>query len=142
MGFILMIRNILHHNLSFISPSYVLSCFSCVQLFVTPWIVACQAPLSLAFSRQEYWSGLLFLSPRDLPDPGIQLKFFCISIGRFFGSDSKASAYNMGDLGSISGSGRSSGEGNGNPLQCSWLENALDGEAWWATVHGVAKSLT
>ena len=38
--------------------------------FVTPWTVAHQAPLSLGFSRQEYWSGLPFLSPRDLPEPG------------------------------------------------------------------------
>ena len=45
---------------------------SCVQLFVTPWTVACQAPLSMGFSRQEYWSGLPFPPPRDLPDPGIK----------------------------------------------------------------------
>ena len=38
----------------------------------TPWTVACQAPPSMGFSRQEYWSGLPFLSPRDLPDPGIE----------------------------------------------------------------------
>ena len=48
----------------------------------------------------------------------------------------------MGDLGSISGSGSSPGEGNGNPLQDSCLENPKDGGAWWATVHGVAKSRT
>ena len=41
---------------------------------VTPGTVACQAPLSMAFSRQEYWSGLPFPSPGDLPDPGIELK--------------------------------------------------------------------
>ena len=58
------------------------------------------------------------------------------------GSDSKASAYNVGDLGSIPGSGRSPGEGNGNPLQYSCLENAMDGGDWLATVHGVAKSRT
>ena len=58
------------------------------------------------------------------------------------GSDSKASACNVGDLGSIPGSGRSPGEGNGNPLQYSCLENPIDGGAWWATVHGVAKSRT
>ena len=45
---------------------------SCVQLFVTPWTVACQAPLSMGFSRQEYWSGLPFPSPGELPDPGIE----------------------------------------------------------------------
>ena len=45
---------------------------SCVQLFATPWAVAYQAPSSMGFSRQEYWSGLPFLSPGDLPDPGIK----------------------------------------------------------------------
>ena len=43
-----------------------------VRLFVTPWTVAYQAPLSTGFSRQEYWSGLPFPSPGDLPDPGIK----------------------------------------------------------------------
>ena len=43
---------------------------SCPTL-VTPWTVACQAPLSMGFSRQEYWSELPFPSPEDLPDPGI-----------------------------------------------------------------------
>ena len=43
-----------------------------VPLFVTPWTVARQAPLSMGFSRQEYWSGLPFLSPGDLPKPGIE----------------------------------------------------------------------
>ena len=54
----------------------------------------------------------------------------------------KMSASNVGDLSLIPGSGRSPGEGNGNPLQCSCLENPMDGGAWWATVHGVAKSRT
>ena len=58
------------------------------------------------------------------------------------GSKVKASACNAGDLGSILGSGRSPGEENGNPLQFSCLENPMDGGAWWATVHGVAKSRT
>ena len=52
------------------------------------------------------------------------------SIGFPCGSGSKASAYNVGDLGSIPESGRSSGEGNGNPLQYSCLENPTDGKAW------------
>ena len=43
-----------------------------VQLFVTPWTIADQAPLSMEFSRQEYWSGLPFPSPTDLPNPGIK----------------------------------------------------------------------
>ena len=54
----------------------------------------------------------------------------------------KASAYNAGDPGSIPGLGRSTGEGNGNPLQYSCLENPMDRGAWQAIVHGVAKSLT
>ena len=45
---------------------------SCVRLFVTLWIVACQAPMSLGFFRQEYWSGLPIPSPGALPDPGIE----------------------------------------------------------------------
>ena len=50
--------------------------------------------------------------------------------------------YNVGDPGSILGSGRPTGEGNGNPLQYSCLGNSMDGGAWWATAHGVAKSQT
>ena len=46
----------------------MLNCFSCVQLFVTPWTVARQAPLSMGFSKQEYWSGLPCLSPWALPN--------------------------------------------------------------------------
>ena len=55
------------------------------------------------------------------------------------GSEVKASASNEGDLGSIPGLGRSPGEGNGNPLQDSCLENPMDGGAWWATVHGLQR---
>ena len=58
------------------------------------------------------------------------------------GSDGKMSASNEGDPGSIPGSGRSPGEGNGHPLQYSCLENSMDGGAWWATVHGVTESRT
>ena len=57
-------------------------------------------------------------------------------------SEGKASTCNAEDLGSIPGSGRSSGDGNGNPLQYSCLENPMDRGAWWATVHGVAESQT
>ena len=55
----------------------VIVCVKVAQLcplFATPWIVACQVPLSMEFSRQEYWSGLPFPSPGDLPDPGIEVK--------------------------------------------------------------------
>ena len=57
-------------------------------------------------------------------------------------SEVKVSACNAGDLGSIPGSGRSPGEGNDNPLQYSCLENPMDGGAWQATPHGVAKTRT
>ena len=57
-------------------------------------------------------------------------------------SDGKASTYNAGDPGSIPGSGRFPGEGNSNPLQYSCLENPMDQGAWWAIIHGVAKSRT
>ena len=57
---------------AFFTLTCVLSRFSRVQLFATPWTVALQAPLSMAFSRQEYWSGLPCPPPRDLPDPGME----------------------------------------------------------------------
>ena len=58
------------------------------------------------------------------------------------GSEYKASACNAGDLGLIPGWGRSPGEGNGNPLQYSCLENPVDRGTWQATIHGFTKSLT
>ena len=53
----------------------LLSCFSRVRLCVTPWTVTRQAPLSMGFSRQEYWSGVQCSPPGDLPDPGIKPAF-------------------------------------------------------------------
>ena len=50
----------------------VIQSLSHIRLFATLWTGACQAPLSMVFSRQEYWSGLPFPSPRDLPDPGVK----------------------------------------------------------------------
>ena len=64
----------------------MLSCFSHVLLCATPWTIACQAPLSLGFSRQEYWSGLPCPPPENLADPGIKplsLMYPALS-GRFF----------------------------------------------------------
>ena len=60
----------------------------------------------------------------------------------FRGSYGKESDCNAGDGGSIPGSKRFPGEGNGNPLQYSCLENSMNGGAWWAAVHGIAKSQT
>ena len=64
----------------------VLSCFSCVWLFVTPWAVTRRVPLSMGFSRQEYWSGLPCPPPGDLPYPGIEPVSLIspTSAGRFF----------------------------------------------------------
>ena len=56
---------------------------SCVRFFVTPWTAVCQAPLSMEFLRQEYWSGLPFPSPGDLPNPGIEAASPALE-GRFF----------------------------------------------------------
>ena len=63
-------------------------------------------------------------------------------IGLPGGSDGKEYGCNLGDPGSIPGSGRSPGEGHGNPLQYSCLENPMDRGAWKATVHGVTKNQT
>jgi len=66
----------------------------------------------------------------------------CLYMGFLGGSDGKESACNAGDLGLIPGLERSSGEGHGNPLQYSCLENSIGRRAWWATVHGVTKNQT
>ena len=76
-------------------------------------------------------------------DKRIQLSYIKSDIeeGGFLGdSDAKESACNTGDAGLIPGSGRSPGGGNGNPLQYSCLENSINREAWWGTVHGVTES--
>ena len=62
-------KHLITCSMSLIISACMLSRFSCVQLFVTQWIVALQAPLSMGFSRQNYWSGLPFPSPGDLPYP-------------------------------------------------------------------------
>ena len=131
----------------------MLHSFSHVSLFVTLWTVACQAPLSMGFSRQEYWSGLPFPPQGYLHDPEIKLAsiMFPALVGKFFttsttweppkkiyiyiyvgfpgGSAMKNQLANAGDMGSIPGSRRSPGEGIGNPLQYSYLENSMDSEA-------------
>ena len=56
----------------YVSTLKLVKPFSHVRLFATPWTVTHQAPPSMGFSRQEFWSGLLFPSPGDLPDPGIE----------------------------------------------------------------------
>ena len=94
---------------------------------------------------RDHVKQLLMISGWDVT---LQILEFCRAHGFIEtldfpgGSEVKASACNVGDLGSIPGWGSSPGEGNGNPLQYSCLENPMDRGAWQATVHGVAKSWT
>ena len=67
-----MVTQILTFLVLFIPLKMKVKSLSRVQLFTTPWTVACQAPPPMGFSRQEYWSGLPFPSPGDLSDPGIE----------------------------------------------------------------------
>ena len=123
-----------------------------VRLFVTPWTVAYQASPSMGFSRQEYWSGLPFPSPVDLPDPGIKpgspalqadalpseppgkpngylaaLILIQRKLPRWHsGKESFCQCKDTVDSGLIPRSGRSSGRGNGNSLQYCCLENPMD----------------
>ena len=80
----------------------LLSHFSCVQLFVTLWTIAHQAPLSMGFSRQEYWSGLPCPPPGDLPEPGMEPKTLTSPAlaGRFFTESPtwKAQAFNLSSI--------------------------------------------
>ena len=110
------------------------------------------------FSRQEYWSALPFSPPGGLLNPEIKLmplvslalpqlvgRFFSISTTHLWFVFICLHAKSLQSCLThryiyIPGSGRSPGEGNGNPLQYSCLENSTDGGAWWATVHGVTKS--
>ena len=62
--------------------------------FATRWTIACRAPLSMEFPRQEYWSGLSFLSPGDLSDPGIELVSSALA-GRFFTTDPAGKSVNI-----------------------------------------------
>ena len=66
---------------------------SCIQLLETPWIVTLQAPLTMGFSRQEYWNGLPFPTPRDLPNPGIESAL----AGRFFTTTPPGKPVNKAD---------------------------------------------
>ena len=101
----------------------LLSHFSHVQLCVTPRTAAYQAPPSMGFSRQEYWSGV------PLPSP----------LGGASGKQSSCKTGDTRDMGSIPGSGRFLGGGIGNPLQYSFLENSVERGVRWAIVYEVAK---
>ena len=111
---------------------------SCVRLFAIPWTVAHQAPPSMGFSRQEYWSGLPFLSPGDFSDLGIKPRSPALEADALTSEPPGRHIILL----LISQQKLYKSEGNGNPLQHSCLENPMDGGAWWATLHGVTKSWT
>ena len=98
-----------------------------VRLFVTPWTAAYQTPPSVGFSRQEYWSGVPSPSPITFNNLDIIILFESFSGD----SDNQESSFNAGDQSLIPESGRSPGEGNGNPLQYSCLENSMGRGTWW-----------
>ena len=104
---------------------------SVVSDSATPWTVDYHSPPSWDFPGKSTGVGC-----------HLSLKSSVYFMGFSGGSDSKKSARNAGDLDSTSGSGRSPGERNGYPLQCSCLENLMHRGARWATVHGVVKSWT
>ena len=121
----------------------MLSHLSHVQLFETLWAVAYQAPLSIGFSRKEYWSGLPCPPPGDLPDPGIKPVSPESPVAPALEADSLPLSHWESPLTPASYPNRQIfpnyligsclcdyGEGNGNPLQYSCLENPLDGGAW------------
>ena len=114
---------------------------SCFWIFVTPWSVVYQAPLSMGFSRQEYWSGLPFPSPGDLPNLGIEPRSPALLADALLSELGKEPACQC-RWRKRHGSGTAPGGGHGNTLQYSCLEKPMDRGAWWATVHGVAKSQT
>ena len=132
---------------------WIYSYFVVVQSLSRVWLLDCSTPgypvhylPEFAQTHVHWWCCYLTISSSAAPF-SFYLQSFPAS-GSFpmsqlpGGSHSKASVFNAGEPGSIPGSGRFPGEGNGNPLQYSWLENSMDGGAWWATVHGVAKSRT
>ena len=141
------------------------------QLFVTPWTLVHQVPLSMGFPRQEYWSRLPFSCskassrPRDLTCvclhflhwqadslPLHHLERCCKAVQNLLNGLRWRSLVCCSPWGHsesdtterlhVHFSPSCIGEGNGNPLQCSCLENPRDGGAWWAAVYGVAQSRT
>ena len=146
----------------------MLSYFSHVWLFATPWTVALQAPQSMGFSRKEYWSGLQCSPTGGLPHPEIEPASLsspalavgsvslvppgeawwidvniCLLLSTHIGlprwlSD-KESVCQAGHTGSIAQMGRSPGEGHGNPLLYSCLGNSMDRGTWPATVYRVSE---
>ena len=138
---------------------------TCVQLFVTSWTVAHQAPLSMGFSRWEYWNGLPFPTAGDIFDPGMKpmslaspaltgwffttsatweaQKCIYVSVCVSCSVITKPLTQNLKIIYNLfyfcKNTTVSMVEGDGNPLQYSCLENSMDRGAWKATVHGIAE---
>ena len=107
------------------------------QILADPWITYVENRLK--GSQLKIWTGA---RPSTLESLQLGIVNHRGPIGLPGGSDGQVSACNVGDLGLIPGLRRSPGEGSGNPLQYSYLENPMDRGAWWATFRGVAKSQT
>ena len=104
----------------------------------------CSKTLHVLLITPQSWKPLSFLGPHSFTFSRVSYTWNPTSVvfsqGFPHGSNGKESAHNARDLGSIPGLGRSPGEGNGTPLQYSFLENPINRGAWQATVHGAAKS--
>ena len=125
-------------NRSFLNPWRLSLLFSHEVMsdsFVIPWTVARQAPLSMGFARQEYWSSLPFPSPGDLPDPEIEPTSPALA-ERFFTTEPPEKPHE--DFTSE----ETEAQKDEFFLQYSCLENSMNWGVWWATDHGVAKSLS
>ena len=102
------------------------------KLLYTEWI----NDKILLYGTEHYIQYPVIMEKNTKKNAYIHLYIYVYVQGFPGGAEVKASACNVGELGLILGSGRSPGEGNGNPLQYSCLENPMDGGAWWAIVHG------
>ena len=117
----------------------MLSCFHCVWFFVTLWTIACQAPLSMGFSQQGYWSGLTFPPPGDLPDSGIEPSSPCL-----YFADGVFTAELPGKPTMLTLNGTSSLRGSilhitcEMPWMCSEPKSGM-GVTWWWVVLVVAR---
>ena len=112
------------------------------------WVPFCQVRFPISYPGGSQVRHFFFPRPISGQTPRIVKRLyqeslqFVMTWSFLGGSNGKESARDVGDLGSIPGSGRSPGEGHGSPLQYFCLENPINRGAWWATVHGVAKSRT
>ena len=143
---------------SVMPSSHLILCCPLLLPPIPPSIRVFSNESTLRMRWPEYWSFSFSISPSNEHPGLISLRMDWLDLlavqgilksllyhqtihlkGFPGGSESKETACNAEDPGLIPGSGRSPGEGQGNPLQCSCLENPMDRGSWWATVHGVTK---